>query len=75
MYTWVVEDYQRWAERGYCKKYVCQHHPYMDFIILVDTGGLYFLCPFGDTRQEISFGDYLSMQSKIAFITKIFKEQ
>lgn len=68
MYKYVLEKYQQWANAGYCEKYICRTHDFIDLLICVDPDGLFLLCPFGDYQHYISAGEYFNIQRKIQLI-------
>lgn len=75
MWLHVVEEYQLWADRGYLTKYICRHHNYLKLIVSADHEGIYFLCPLGDYKYYISFGEYQDIEKKLNFAKLLFKGQ
>jgi hypothetical protein len=72
---YVVEDYQRWAERGYCQKLACPEHYYIDPVFDADPRGLFGLCPVCRYRIDIDEYDYAKLERLIKQAERLFAEQ
>jgi hypothetical protein len=75
MYTYVVEDYQRWADRGYLTKLACPRHEDLSCLISVDEKGIYIKCPLCLYKKIIGRAEYEHLEKSVARAKQTFKEE
>lgn len=75
METYVVDEFQRWGDRGYHQKITCPKHSYLDVIVYVDIEGLCCICPACEHRIDISGGEYKRIQRMIETAKRIFEQE
>lgn len=75
MYLYVLEDFQRWAERGYHYPYVCDKHSWMKCLTGISPEGLYIKCGLCLYKRIIGKQEYEQLEKAIAVAKRSFKEE
>lgn len=75
MDVYVIEEYQRWAKRGYLQAYACAEHPYFDCIVYANHEGLFIRCPACSWKSDIGKAEYKFIQESISMAKDLFRRE
>lgn len=75
MYLYVLEDYQRWANRGYTHPYTCDKHSWMPCLTGISPEGLYIKCGLCLYKRIIGKNEYETLEKMLTAIKRKFAEE
>lgn len=75
MYAYVLEDYQRWAKRGYHDPLICPRHSEHYIVSGISENGLFVKCAICLYKKIIGFEEYEVLRKANIKAEKIFAEE
>ena len=73
MFIQKIEEYQEFADLGFCTKYRCRFTNHPDLIVLADTHGLLLKCVVCSYTYHIGVQEYSNILQKIKAAEFILK--
>lgn len=71
----VINEYHKWAARGYVTRLFCRNHPYHDLVPVQDGFGITLICPQDDLKRELGLVEYNTMKAKISMAEMLFQQK
>lgn len=65
MFISKIEEYQEFADLGFCTKYICRYTDHPDLIITASESGLVLKCVICSYSLEIGIQEYNDILQKI----------
>lgn len=75
MYLYVLEDFQRWGERGYIHPYTCEKHSFISCLTGISPEGLYIKCPLCLYKKIIGKQEYEMIEKIVKGVKQQFAEE
>lgn len=75
MHTYVVDEYQQWADRGYLNKLSCPKHADLSCLVAVNEQGIYIKCPLCLYKKVIGRTEYEQLKKGIEHAKATFRKE
>jgi hypothetical protein len=70
-----IQDYQKWAQRGYVTALTCRVHGYHELLPMLTGDGIVLVCPRGDYKRTVGQAEYLSIKRKVLMAEALWRSQ